>query len=445
MAFPVRTVGSGRMAAATPKATTRATTPVVLVLTSPPNERELEEEREAEMKSLLDTAGRSVVGTLSQHLQKPVSATYLGSGKIEELAALMKETGAEEAVFDVQLSPRQQRNLRKEVEPLDIVDYNQIILEIFARNARTAQAMLAVELAQLEYNRSRLKRLWTHLDRQGGGGSGGASAMRGTGEKQIEVDKRLVRDRILELRERLEDIEQRRERTVAARGDCFNIALVGYTNAGKSTLMNALTKAGVLAEDRLFATLDTRTARVHLDGVPDAVLSDTVGFIRNLPPTLIASFHATLAEVREADLLLHVIDCASASMDEQVGAVEGVLEKIGASKLPTIMVFNKVDRTYSKALLLAYRRRYADSVEISALTGEGLDQLKAMIAAKAAAQLTHLTVRFDARDGALSAFLRSRARVTDESYEGETAQLTLAADARLIDEVRAHPGLAIVS
>ena len=432
------------MAAATPKATTRATIPVVLVLTVPPKERELEDEREAEMKSLLDTAGREVVGTLTQHLQKPVGATYLGTGKVEELAALLKSTGAEQAVFDTQLSPRQQRNLTKEVEA-DVLDYNQIILEIFVRNARTAQAMLAVELAQMTYNRSRLKRLWTHLDRVGGGGGGGTGAVRGAGEKQIEVDKRLVRDRIIELRERLEEIEKRRERTVAARGDCFNIALVGYTNAGKSTLMNAMTRAGVLAEDRLFATLDTRTAQVHLDGVPNAVLSDTVGFIRNLPPTLIASFHATLAEVREANLLLHVIDSSSPSMDEQVTAVEQVLEGIGAGGIPTIMVFNKTDRTYSKALLLAYRRRYADSVEISALSGEGLDKLKAMIAAKAAAQLTALTVRFDAKDGALNAFLRSRARVTDESYDGETAQLTLAADARLVEELRTHPRLAIVS
>ena len=432
------------MAAAIPKATTRATIPVVLVLTIPPKERELEDEREAEMKSLLDTAGRSVVATLTQHLQKPVGATYLGSGKIEELAALLKSSGADQAVFDTQLSPRQQRNLTKEVEG-DVLDYNQIILDIFARNARTAQAMLAVELAQMVYNRSRLKRMWTHLDRLGGGGSGGSSAVRGAGETQIEVDKRLVRDRIIELRERLETIEKRRERTVAARGDCFNIALVGYTNAGKSTLMNALTHAGVLAEDRLFATLDTRTAQVHLEGVPNAVLSDTVGFIRNLPPTLIASFHATLAEVREADLLLHVIDCASPSMDEQVASVEKVLDAIGAAKIPTIMVFNKIDRTYSKAILLAYRRRYADSVEISALSGDGLDQLKVMIAAQAAAQLTTLTVRFDAKDGALNAFLRSRARVTDESYDGETAQLTLAADVRLIDEIRAHPGLTIVS
>ena len=432
------------MAAAIPKATTRATIPVVLVLTVPPKDRELEAEREAEMKSLLDTASRSVVGTLTQHLQKPVGATYLGSGKIEELAALMKETGAEQAVFDTQLSPRQQRNLTKEIE-YDVLDYNQIILDIFVRNARTAQAMLAVELAQMEYNRSRLKRMWTHLDRLGGGGGGGTSAVRGAGEKQIEVDKRLVRDRIIELRDRLEQIEKRRERTVAARGDCFNIALVGYTNAGKSTLMNAMTHAGVLAEDRLFATLDTRTAQVHLEGVPNAVLSDTVGFIRNLPHTLIASFHATLAEVREADLLLHVIDCSSQSMDEQVASVEKVLETIGAAKIPTIMVFNKIDRTFSKAILLAYRRRYTDSVEISALSGDGLDQLKAMIVAQAAAQLTTLTVRFDAKDGALNAFLRSRARVVDETYEDDTAQLTLSADARLIDEIRAHPGLAIVS
>lgn len=424
--------------------TTRPAIPVVLVLTVPPSERELEGEREAEMRSLLDTAGREVVAVLAQHLQKPVTATLIGSGKVEELAKLMVETEAEEAVFDTQLSPRQQRNLEKEVAR-DVLDYSQLILEIFARNARTAQAMLAVELAQLEYNRSRLKRLWTHLDRVGGGGSGGSSAVRGAGEKQIEVDKRLVRDRIQELRQRLADIAERRERTVAARGDCYNIALVGYTNAGKSTLMNALTRAGVLAEDRLFATLDTRTARVHIDGVANAVLSDTVGFIRNLPPGLIASFHATLAEVREADLLLHVVDSASPSMDEQIAAVEGVLEAIGAGAIPTIMVFNKMDRAYSKALLLAHRRRYAGSVAISALTGEGLDQLRTEIAGRNAARLQPVTVRVRAADGALHAFLRSRARVLEERYDGDDALLTLAADERLVGELRTHPDVAILA
>jgi len=430
--------------AVAPKSTNPGPRRVILVLTIPPAERDLAAEREAELKSLLDTAGRAVVATVTQHLTKPHNATYLGSGKIVELKKVMEEHDAEEAAFDVQLSPRQQRNLEKELEA-SVLDYNQVILDIFLQNARTSQAMLAVELAQLEYNRARLKRLWTHLDRVGGGGGAGMGAVRGTGEKQIEIDKRLVRDRILDLKKRLAEIEAHRNRTVNARGDCFNIALVGYTNAGKSTLMNALTNAEVLAEDRLFATLDTRTAQLHLDGVHHAVLSDTVGFIRNLPPGLIASFHATLSEVREANLLLHVIDASNPAMDEQIKAVEEVLTAIAANTIPTIMVFNKIDRAASASLLSAYRRRYPDSVSISAVTGEGLDELRAALIAKAAARLTPVTIRVSAGDGALQAFLRRRATIIDERYEDEDALLTLAADPRLLDELRNHPGVAILA
>ncbi len=437
------------MAGKKTSATSRARIPIVLVLTVPPAERELEDDREAEMKSLLDTAGREAVAVARQHLQKPVSATCIGSGKIVEVAELVKAHGADEVVFDTQLTPSQQRNLEKEIG-VGVVDYNELILIIFASNARTHQAMLAVQLAQLQYGRSRLKRLWTHLDRLGLGGSGGtggggAGAVRGPGEKQFEIDKRLVRKRILELQEKLDEIERRKERTVAGRDDAFTVALVGYTNAGKSTLMNALTAAGVVAEDRLFATLDTRTAQLYLEGVQNAVVSDTVGFIRNLPPTLIASFHATLAEVREADLLLHVVDAASPVMDQQIAAVEEVLGTIGAMDVPMIVVFNKVDRTHSKTMLLAYQRRYAGSVAISALTGAGLDALRAAVRDQAVKRLTRLVVRFPAANGALSAFIRSRARIVEEQYDGEEALLTLDADTRLVEELRAHPDLAIES
>ncbi|HYE06801.1 MAG TPA: GTPase HflX [Planctomycetota bacterium] len=431
-----------------PKPTDTGKTPVVLVLTVPPAERELEDEREAEMRSLLDTAGRRVVAIVTQHLPKPVGATYIGTGKVEEVGAAIAEHEAQEVVFDVQLSPRQLRNLETELK-LGVIDYNDLILAIFARNARTAQAMLAVELAQLQYARSRLRRLWTHLDRQALGGSGGASgagaagAVRGPGEKQIELDKRQVRDRIIELQDKLNEIESRKDRAVAGRSEAFNIALVGYTNAGKSTLMNALTKAGVLAEDRLFATLDTRTARLRIDGCPNVVLSDTVGFIRNLPPTLIASFHATLAEVREADLLLHVIDASSPMMDEQIEAVDGVLKAIDAGDIPTLMVFNKVDQVYSKTILLAYRRRCRNSVMVAALTGLGLDDLRSAIRGHIASLMRQVQVRFPATNGALNAFLRSRATITDERYEDDQALLTFDADERLISELRTHPDLVI--
>ena len=426
------------------RSTGQATIPVVLMLTVPPDERELEKEREAEMRSLLDTAGRSVVAVCTQHLQKPVAGTYIGSGKVEELAGLVEDNGAQQVVFDVQLSPRQQRNLEEEVD-CAALDYDELILDIFARNARTSQAMLAVELAQSEYDKARLTRMWTHLDRQTvGGASGTGSGFKaGTGEKQIEIDRRLVRKRIQDLKAKLKEIAGRKDRAVRSRTDAFNIALVGYTNAGKSTLMNALTKAGVLAEDRLFATLDTRTAQLFLDRFHNVVLSDTVGFIRNLPHTLIASFHATLAEVREADLLLHVVDASSSVMESQIAAVEEVLVTIGAEGVPVIMVFNKVDRCYSKTILLAYRRRYKQSVAISALTGEGLDQLKELIKANIASRSRQVQVRFPLTDGALDAFVRSRAQVTSEAYEDDQAVLTIDADDRLLAELKANPHLVV--
>ncbi|MHC5067492.1 MAG: GTPase HflX, partial [Planctomycetota bacterium] len=244
---------------------------VVLVLTPPPDERHLTDEREEEMRSLLDTAGCEVVAVTAQHLQRPVGSTYIGSGKIEEVRQLAEANDADEIVFDVELTPSQERNIEKHIERR-VVDYTALILHIFSHNARTHQARLAVELAQLEHNRSRLKRLWSHLDRIKAGMN-----MRGPGEKQLEVDRRLVDLRITDLKGKLADIEARKERAIANRS-AFKVCLVGYTNAGKSTLMNALTDAGVLAQDRLFATLDTRTSRLHIDDHRPMVLSDTVGF-----------------------------------------------------------------------------------------------------------------------------------------------------------------------
>jgi len=431
--------GKTTISTATPK------TPVVLVQTLHPDEKAFEHERVEEMRSLCDTAHRTVVAVVAQHVRSPVAATYIGTGKVDEVKAALAEHHADEVVFDVQLSPRQQRNLEKLLEH-DVLDYSQIILDIFARNARTHQAILAVDLAGMQYNRSRLKRLWSHLDRVGGGGGGGMGAVRGTGEKQIEIDKRLIRDRILDLKQRLLEIEARRERAVKGRDDCFNIALVGYTNAGKSTLMNALTNSDVLAEDRLFATLDTRTAQIHLEGVPNAVLSDTVGFIRNLPHELIASFHATLAEVREADVLLHVVDSANPAMDEQMAAVETVLAGLEADQIPTIVVFNKIDRAASPTLVQAYRGRYADSVAISAVTGEGLDDLRAALIAKAANARERVTVRVPAADGAVQAWLHRIARVTAERYDTEDeAELDLDLDRRRLDDLRQHPGVTVLA
>ena len=427
------------------KPTIQTTIPVVLVIAGCANERELEADRTQEMVSLLDTAGRSVVATINQHLEKPVPGTYIGTGKVEEVKALVETHGAKEIVFDVQLSPRQQRNLEGETE-VHVLDYDELILEIFAGNARTHQAMLAVELAKLEYTKGRLRRMWTHLDRQtvGAGTAGsGSGFMTGTGEKQIEMDRRLVRKRIQDLKGKLEEIAARSDRTVQTRKEAFNVALVGYTNAGKSTLMNALTSAGVLAEDRLFATLDTRTARLHVGKHKNVVLSDTVGFIRKLPPALIASFHATLSEVREADLLLHVVDSSSHVMDEQIAAVEDVLKTIDAEGVPMIVVFNKIDRAESKTVVAAVRRRYKDSVAVSALTGEGLDQLRENIAKAVQRTVKKVRVRYPATDGALDALIRSRAAIHAEDFDDDQVVLTIEGDERLLGELAANPTVKI--
>lgn len=422
------------------KQTVSATIPVVLVIAGCAHERELEGDRTQEMVSLLDTAGRTVVATISQHLAKPVSGTFIGSGKIEEIKTLLAGHDAKEVVFDVQLSPRQQRNLEEETT-VRVLDYDELILEIFAGNARTHQAMLAVELAKMEYTKGRLRRMWTHLDRQtvGGNAGSGSGFLSGTGEKQIEMDRRQLKKRIQDLKGKLDEIAERSDRTVKARKDAFTIALVGYTNAGKSTLMNALTNAGVLAENRLFATLDTRTARLHIEAHKNVVLSDTVGFIRNLPHSLIASFHATLSEVREADLLLHVVDSASPVMEEQMRAVDTVLTTIEAQAIPTIVVFNKVDCCPSKTVLSTIRRRHKHSVAVSALNGEGLDQLRAMIADVIQSAVKKVTIRYPATDGALDAHIRARAAIHAEDFDGDQVLLTIAGDERLLSELAAHP------
>jgi GTP-binding protein HflX len=380
------------------------------------------------------------VATIAQHLAKPVPGTYIGSGKIDEIKALLAGHDAKEVVFDVQLSPRQQRNIEEETA-VRVLDYDELILEIFAGNARTHQAMLAVELAKMEYTKGRLRRMWTHLDRQtvGGNSGSGSGFLSGTGEKQIEMDRRQLKKRIQDLKGKLEEIAERSDRTVKARKEAFTIALVGYTNAGKSTLMNALTNAGVLAENRLFATLDTRTARLHIEAHKNVVLSDTVGFIRNLPHSLIASFHATLSEVREADLLLHVVDSASPVMEEQMRAVDTVLATIAAGDIPVVVVFNKVDCCPSKTVLSAVRRRHKHSVAVSALSGEGLDQLRAMIAEVIQSAIKKVTIRYPATEGALDAHIRSRAAIHAEDFDGDQVLLTIAADERLLNELAAHP------
>ncbi|HEV2969445.1 MAG TPA: GTPase HflX, partial [Pirellulales bacterium] len=290
-----------------------------------------------ELEGLAETAGARVVGRLTQRRDAPDVTTYLGKGKLAELEQLAGSTDADVVLFDNDLSPAQIRNL-EEALGIKVVDRTELILDIFAGRAKTYESRLAVEMAQLQYSLPRLKRMWTHLSRIKMG-----IGMRGPGEKQLEVDRRLVEKRIHDLGSELKGIQRRKEREVAARRDRMTVSLVGYTNAGKSTLLNTLTGSDVLAEDKLFATLDTRTRRWQLPGWGPVLLSDTVGFIRDLPHHLIASFKATLEEARQANLLLHVADASNPAAGDQIAAVYDVLEELGIEAKDTILVLNKVD------------------------------------------------------------------------------------------------------
>ena len=344
----------------------------------------------SELALLADTAGLRVVGQLTQKLDTPNPATLLGTGKVEELTILVRELGANVVIFDDELSPRQQRELERSMgDDVKVIDRTALILDIFARRAKTREGAVQVELAQYEYRLPRLTRAWTHLARQAGGRAGGASGgvgVRGPGETQLEVDRREINRRIAFLKRQMHQISAQRNQYRRRRSESPTsvVALVGYTNAGKSTMLNALSKAGVLAEDQLFATLDPTTRRVELPSGQVIMLSDTVGFIQKLPTTLVAAFRATLEEVNNADILIHMVDASHPNMDEQIAAVEEVLEELGAGQKTVITALNKVDRIEQSdpdqaQRLAAAVAEYPNVVLCSALTGVGLHDLLSKI------------------------------------------------------------------
>ncbi len=326
-----------------------------------------------ELQQLTESAGAIVVDRMVQERVNPDPATFIGSGKVEEVAAKVEELSVDLVVFDDDLSPVQVRNLERVIK-CKIVDRSGIILAIFARRARTSEAKTQVEVAQLEYMLPRLTRQWTHLSRVVGG-----VGTKGPGETQIETDRRAIRSRIGHLRDRLREIQK--ERSVQRRGrDKFpRVALVGYTNAGKSTLLNWFTNAGVLVEDRLFATLDATVRMVELSPAHRILLSDTVGFIRKLPHQLVASFKSTLDEATEADILLHVVDVSHPSFEEQISVVNDTLEEIGANGKPTVMVFNKIDRLPDRSAIPYLAERYPHAVFVSAWRGINMSGLQGEI------------------------------------------------------------------
>ena len=311
-------------------------TAVLIAVSTQTQNREKTEEYLDELAFLVETAGGVPVARFIQPLDHPNSVTYLGSGKLEEVRQYIKAENITMAVFDDELTPTQLRNIEKELE-CKILDRTNLILDIFAKNARTAHAKTQVELAQYQYMLPRLTHLWTHLERQKGG-----IGLRGPGEKEIETDRRIIRDKITSLKERLKEIDMQKTVQRKNRGQLVRVALVGYTNVGKSTIMNLLSKSDVFAENKLFATLETTVRKVVVENLP-FLLSDTVGFIRKLPHQLVESFKSTLDEVRESDILLHVVDISHPDFESQIEVVNKTLNEIGAGDKKTIMVFNKID------------------------------------------------------------------------------------------------------
>lgn len=385
----------------------------------------------SELEGLAEAADVGVAGRLVQRLDRPTAATYIGKGKVGELAALIASTQADLAIADMDLSPAQARNLSQALG-VRVVDRSELIMDIFARRARTAQAQLQVELAQLQYALPRLRGQWSHLDRYKGGGVG----TRGPGEKQIETDKRLVLKRIKDLKERLEVWEQRTRRSVASRAGTHQIALAGYTNSGKSTLFNALTGAGVLTANRLFATLDTRTRRWPIEDMGPVLLSDTVGFVRDLPHHLVASFHATLEEVVEADLVLHVVDASSPEAREQVRAVHEVMEQIGAGRVPARVLLNKCDAVRDPMDLQALRNAEPDAIPISARTGQGLADVEDLVRQHFAGALRRFRVLVPHAEGRAQAQAHALALVEAMDILEEGLLLHLAVGPGRIDRLR---------
>ena len=370
-----------------------------------------------ELQGLAYAAGCETVGLVNQRRDRPDSNFYLGKGKVEELRVMAESTDADVIVFDNDLSPAQTRSLEKSTNT-KVIDRTELILDIFASHARTYESRLAVELAQLEYSLPRLKNMWTHLSRLKMG-----VGMRGPGEKQLEMDRRLVEKRIHDLRSDLNKIERRRERQVASRSDHMTVSLVGYTNAGKSTLMNTLTGAEVFAADQLFATLDTRTRRWQLPAWGPVLLSDTVGFIRNLPHRLIASFKATLEEARQTDLLLHVCDASNQAVLDQISAVYAVLKELDIDEKNTLLVINKIDAIPSRGHLESILRRYPNGIPVSAHTGEGLDILAHKVSDALSHAFADVDIEMNVDNGRLMAYLAANGEILSRSYHDQRVTL----------------------
>ncbi len=383
---------------------------IVATLVLPGSAAAQAEDPLAEIRGLAAAAGAEVVDGVSQRLAKVNPRAAFGKGKIEELRQLALASDAQLLVVDHDLSPSQGRNLEKDLQ-IRVVDRTELILDIFSTRAQSRQAKLQVELAQLEYMKTRLQRMWTHLER-----TEGAIGSRGPGETQLETDRRLVSKKISDLKSRLRAIEKRRHRQAVVREYPYTVSLVGYTNAGKSSLLRRLTGADVFVADQLFATLDTLVRNWQLEDGRQLVLADTVGFVRDLPHSLVASFHATLEETLNADLLLHVCDASSPELEIHLQAVEKVLQEIGALGIPMLLVFNKWDLVAADERLML-QKRFPQAIAVSAGDGYGLSQLEDAVGRYLDAWSLHLEVHVPAEDGRLLADFQKVSQVLKEAYQ----------------------------
>ena len=387
-----------------------------------------------ELRSLAKTAGAKVVDEMVVRRNKPHPGLYLGSGKAEQLDGRCAMNEVDVIIFDNDLSPAQIRELES-ISDTKVIDRSELILDIFASHARTAQSRLQVELAQLEYTYPRLTGMWTHLDRHGGG-----VGTRGPGERQIETDRRLVQRRVSLLKKKLDAIDRRKLREVKGRQEEYCVCLVGYTNVGKSTLMNYLTEGDVYVADKLFATLETRTRRWDTGRGNSVLLSDTVGFIRDLPHHLVASFRATLEEAIFADLLIHVADASNDRVEEEIAEVNRVLDELGCSDDNRMLVLNKIDRIMDPTVFPVLRERYPDALMLSAADGNGVEGLSDEVICRCGGAMVRARITADCGNGKLMHCIARHAEVEHQTYEGSMAQIDATVSLSGIDDIRALGG-----
>jgi len=395
----------------------------------PNNKRWEVEENLAELKLLAETAGVEVVEFMIQERNRLHPATFLGSGKVDELSQLLKAKNGTVVIFDDDLSPAQTRNLEHATD-VKIIDRSSLILDIFAKHARTRESKTQVELAQLQYLLPRLTRQWSHLSRQVGG-----IGTKGPGETQLETDRRLVRNRIEFLRKELKKIERRHVTQRKGRRNMFKVSLVGYTNVGKSSIMNVLSGSDVLVENQLFATLDSTTRIVRLNGDHEILLSDTVGFIKKLPHHLIVSFKTTLDDIRDADLLLHVVDASQPGYQEQIQTVKQVLNEININGIPTLMVFNKIDLLDNKELIGALKKQYAGSAFVSALRHIRINSLREQIKNIIEKSYVEYEIEVPIHSQTLVHFIHSKAIVTEQNYNEYTVHIRFKTSLSMKDKI----------